>query len=353
VADRSGIIQRLEDKVAAALRDHNLTAAAGGTPVAQSAMAEYNRLVQDASFPTGIKYLALHSVAVKQGFYVDKRDQQEMLGTVAQEMGNLSPTEVLAGIQRLKSNYPVIYQCDAVALDRKESSIVELMTRLPIEQQDRAVAEAKNVQLEARPITSGASEAIEPVKSAVVNTVSYQVTTEVLQETPPVYNSVQNPVSSFHSTQSPTQINNSNQISSKNALIIGGGIVAGAMIFSMAFLSSRNSQQPQVNSPIEKDNVVISSSPIPKTEVSNADKKLPQAIVSTKQLYAVDNVASNDVLWIHSGPGVKTANIGSIPYDGQSIEALGEGVIVKTSLWLPVKYQSFNGWVNSKFLRRQ
>jgi hypothetical protein len=54
VVDRSGIIQKLEDKVAAALRDHNLTAAAGGTPAAQSAMAEYNRLVQDAS--SSIKY---------------------------------------------------------------------------------------------------------------------------------------------------------------------------------------------------------------------------------------------------------------------------------------------------------
>jgi hypothetical protein len=162
VADRSGIIKKLEDKVTAALRDHNLTAAAGGTPVAQSAMAEYDRLVKDTSYPVGIRYLALHSVAMKQGFYVDKRDQQEMLGTVSQEMGNMSPTEVLAGIKYLKSNYPAIYQCDAVALDRKESSIVELMTRLPMDQQDRAVAEAKNVQLEARPIQPEARENLVP-----------------------------------------------------------------------------------------------------------------------------------------------------------------------------------------------
>jgi hypothetical protein len=162
VVDRSGIIQKLEDKVAAALRDHNLTAAAVGTPAAQSAMAEYNRLLQDMGSSIGIKYLALHSVAVKQGFYVDKRDQQEMLGTVAQEMSNLSPAEVLAGIKYLKSNYPAIYQCDVAALDRKESSIVEFMARLPIDQQDQAVAKAKNVQLNARPITLGVSEAIQP-----------------------------------------------------------------------------------------------------------------------------------------------------------------------------------------------
>ncbi len=156
--DRSSVVQKLEDKVAAALRDHNLTAAAGGAPAAQSAMAEYNRLVQDASSTIGIKYLALHSLAVKQGFYVDKRDQQEMLGTVSQEMGNMSPIEVLAGIQHLKSNYPVIYQCDAVALDRKESSIVEFMARLPIDQQDQAVVKAKNVQLNARLIQPEARE---------------------------------------------------------------------------------------------------------------------------------------------------------------------------------------------------
>jgi ARC6-like, IMS domain len=162
VADRSGIVQKLEDKVAAALRDHNLTAAAGGTPAAQSAMAEYDRLAQDPGSSIGIRYLALHSVAMKQGFYIDKRDQQEMLGTVSQEMGNMSPTEVLAGIKHLKSNYPAIYQCDAVAIDRKESSIVEFMARLPIDQQDQAVVKAQNVQLNARPITSGASEAIQP-----------------------------------------------------------------------------------------------------------------------------------------------------------------------------------------------
>jgi uncharacterized protein involved in exopolysaccharide biosynthesis len=51
-----GIIQKLEDKVAAALRDHNLTAAAGGTPAAQSAMAEYNRLLQDARSSSSIKF---------------------------------------------------------------------------------------------------------------------------------------------------------------------------------------------------------------------------------------------------------------------------------------------------------
>jgi ARC6-like, IMS domain len=158
VADRSGIVQKLEDKVAAALRDHNLTAAAGGTPAAQSAMAEYDRLVKDANSSIGIRYLALHSVAMKQGFYIDKRDQQEMLGTVSQEMGNMSPTEVLAGIKYLKSNYPAIYQCDAVALDRKESSIVEFMARLPIDQQDQAVAKAQNVQLNARPIQPEARE---------------------------------------------------------------------------------------------------------------------------------------------------------------------------------------------------
>jgi ARC6-like, IMS domain len=244
VVDRSGIIQKLEDKVAAALRDHNLTAAAGGTPAAQSAMAEYNRLVQDASSSVGIRYLALHSVAVKQGFYVDKRDQQEMLGTVSQEMGNLSPGEVLAGIQQLKSNYPAIYQCDAVALDRMESNAVEFMTRLPMDQQDRAVAEAKNVQLNARPIE------LAPVEIPVVAPPTFAPPLQV-QPLPvlpvpdpapvtPAY--IPQPAQTYipQQTQLPAQ-NNSN----RNALIIGGGMIAGAILFSTILLSQQ--PKPSVN----------------------------------------------------------------------------------------------------------
>jgi hypothetical protein len=244
VVDRSGIIQKLEDKVAAALRDHNLTAAAGGTPAAQSAMAEYNRLVQDASSSVGIRYLALHSVAVKQGFYVDKRDQQEMLGTVSQEMGNLSPGEVLAGIQQLKSNYPAIYQCDAVALDRMESNAVEFMTRLPMDQQDRAVAEAKNVQLNARPIE------LAPVEIPVVAPPTFAPPLQV-QPLPvlpvpdpapvtPAY--IPQPAQTYipQQTQLPAQ-NNSN----RNALIIGGGMIAGAILFSTILLSQQ--PKPSIN----------------------------------------------------------------------------------------------------------
>jgi hypothetical protein len=41
----------------------------------------------------------------------------------------MSPPEVLADIQLLKSNYPVIYQCNAETIDRMESKAVEFMTR--------------------------------------------------------------------------------------------------------------------------------------------------------------------------------------------------------------------------------
>jgi TIR domain len=64
---RSGIVQKLENTKA--IHD----------PENHSATAEYIRLVKDGRVSIGIRYLALHSVAVKQGFYVDKRDQQEML----------------------------------------------------------------------------------------------------------------------------------------------------------------------------------------------------------------------------------------------------------------------------------
>jgi hypothetical protein len=234
VADRSGIVQKLEDKVAAALRDHNLTAAAVGTPAAQSAMAEYDRLVKDAGSPVGIRYLALHSVAMKQGFYVDKRDQQEMLGTVSQEMGNMSPTKVLAGIKYLKSNYPAIYQCDAVALDRKESSIVELMTRLPMDQQDRAVAEAKNVQLEARPIDPAPLE----MPLAASQTFASSPQAQPLPVLPVPEPAPVTPAYMAQPRHLPVQ-NNSN----KSALIIGGGMVAGAIIFSAMLISSSQSNK--------------------------------------------------------------------------------------------------------------
>jgi ARC6-like, IMS domain len=249
VADRSGIVQKLEDKVAAALRDHNLTAAAGGTPAAQSAMAEYDRLVQDPGSSIGIRYLALHSVAMKQGFYIDKRDQQEMLGTVSQEMGNMSPTEVLAGIKYLKSNYPAIYQCDAVALDRKESSIVELMTRLPMDQQDRAVAEAKNVQLEARPIDLAPVEipvvALQPFISPPqpIEPVPIPITQAYTPQSTQTY--TPQPAQTYipQQTQLPVQ-NNSN----KGALIIGGGMIAGAILFSTILLSQQLKPSSDVNS---------------------------------------------------------------------------------------------------------
>jgi ARC6-like, IMS domain len=261
VVDRSGIIQKLEDKVAAALRDHNLTAAAGGTPAAQSAMAEYNRLVQDASSSIGIRYLALHSVAVKQGFYVDKRDQQEMLGTVAQEMGNLSPGEVLAGIQKLKSNYPAIYQCDAVALDRMESNAVEFMTRLPMDQQDRAVAEAKNTQLNARPID------LAPIEIPVVAPQPFIPPPQQVESIPIPVTEAYTPQSTQTYTPQPAQTyipqqtqlpaqNNSN----KSAVIIGGGMIAAAILFSTILLS----QQP-------KPSVDTSNANAPATETRPAD----------------------------------------------------------------------------------
>jgi hypothetical protein len=274
VADRSGIVQKLEDKVAAALRDHNLTAAAGGTPAAQSAMAEYDRLVQDPGSSIGIRYLALHSVAMKQGFYVDKRDQQEMLGTVSQEMGNMSPTEVLAGIKYLKSNYPAIYQCDAVALDRKESSIVELMTRLPMNQQDRAVAEAKNVQLEARPIEPAPVE----VPLAVSQTFASPPQAQPLPVLPvpdlapvtPAYAPQIAQTYILQKTQLPVQNNN------KVALIIGAGMVTGAIIISHGLISSQNSKTFISAS---DNSVTISKSPdkISQEEAKNLIERWMQA----------------------------------------------------------------------------
>jgi hypothetical protein len=273
VADRPGIVQKLEDNLAAALRDYNLHALAGGVPVEQSALAEYDRLVKDARVSIGIRYLALHSVAVKQGFYIDKRDQQEMLGTVAQEMGKMSPTEVLQGIQHLKSNYLAIYQSDAAALDRYESHAVEFMTRLPIDQQDKAVAEAKNVQLNARPITSGASEVIDPapVKIPVVAPEPF---------IPPAQSSA-HAITQSHIPQSsqPTQLPIQNN--SKGALIIGSGMIAGAIIFSTAIMSSKSNQtSTSISNSTQQPNVTTK---VPNKIQQDEAKKIIERWIQAKQ----------------------------------------------------------------------
>jgi ARC6-like, IMS domain len=227
------IIKKLEDKIGAAISDCNLSALAGGNKQEQSAMLEYVKLVQDIDFPIGVRYLALYCVANKNDFYTEVRDQQEMLGTVSQEMGDLLPGEVVMGIQSLKVDYPAIYQLDSAAIDRYESHAVEFMTRLPGDLQERKVADGKNISLKPRPIETIPIPVIPP--QATVSPVQ-EIKAPSIPSIPPT------PAEAYRPQQSkfpPVTNNNSNN---KGALIIGGGMVAGAIIFSAALISSKSNQ---------------------------------------------------------------------------------------------------------------
>jgi hypothetical protein len=55
MVDRSGIVQKLEDRAEAVLRDRHLLAQVpGGNGAGQSAVAEYTQLSQDSNFLLGI-----------------------------------------------------------------------------------------------------------------------------------------------------------------------------------------------------------------------------------------------------------------------------------------------------------
>jgi hypothetical protein len=239
MADSPRIVQKLEDILATALRDYNLHALAGGITTGEYTIGEYNRLAEDGSAAIGIRYLALHSVAMKHGLYTDKRDQQEMLGTVSQGLGNMSPKEVLQGIQYLKSNYPAIYQSDAVGLDRIELNAVEFITRLPMAQQDKVVLDAKNVQLTSRPIEP------EPIKIPIT---APQPETPVTQaHTTQNYSPQLTQIYSAEETLLPAQ-----NTSNKSILIIGGSIIAFSIFFSTILLSRQlkpSTNASNVNTP--------------------------------------------------------------------------------------------------------
>ena len=61
--------------------------------------------------------------------------------------------------------------------------------------------------------------------------------------------------------------------------------------------------------------------------------------------YAVRGVASNDVLWIRSGPSTRFRKIGSIPHNGRGVRMFGcEG------RWCQVRYRGVTGWSHGRHL---
>ena len=239
------IIKKLEDKATEMLRDRQLTAQAsvnedGANSPDRSALAGYASLVKDSNVPVGIRYLALHAIAGKHEFYEDPRDQPQMLGTVAEAMGNLQPGAVVKSIQYIKTEYPSIYQLEQGIFDRYEAHAVGFMTRLPADQQDKTVAEGKDTQLNPIPVVIAPPPVSPPPPPILPTPIPPQTPEESRYE--PAISQVYQPTTSTAFQPNPAP----NQNSNKGALVIGA-MISGAIIFS-ALQLSRQTQQTAPNS---------------------------------------------------------------------------------------------------------
>ena len=61
--------------------------------------------------------------------------------------------------------------------------------------------------------------------------------------------------------------------------------------------------------------------------------------------FRVAGVASNDVLWIRSGPGARYRKVGSIPFNGTGVRNLGCG-----RRWCRVRYRGVTGYAAQRYL---
>jgi hypothetical protein len=235
VGDRPEILAKLEDKVQELLRDHRMTTETTGINESdQSPLTGYENISKNPNISMGVRYLALHCVANKQGLYHDSHDQPQMLGVMSQEMGKVPLAIAVQDIQQLKTYYPSVYNLDRPFFDRAEANALALMTRLTIDQQDKTVAEAKGVPLQPLPISA-------PVPQTPPTP---QPAPEAPKEPDPA-----SAVSQIHNGSSPTATaipvaNQSlNQSNNKAILIIGGGAITGAIIFSTFMLAKQPNKQ--------------------------------------------------------------------------------------------------------------
>jgi hypothetical protein len=96
------------------------------------------------------------------------------------------------------------------------------------------------------------------------------------------------------------------------------------------------------------DTVPVPPTPPPPTVTDPAPPIGPSLGV-----FAVVDVASDDVLNVRARPGVVHSIVGTIPYYGLDVEVHAGGQEVSGSWWVPVQYQGVSGWVNSRYLARQ
>ena len=252
MSDRPEIIKKLEDKSAEMLRDRQLIAQAankdGVNNSDKSALAEYESLTKDANIPTGIRYLALHCVADKNGFYHDPRDKSQMIGTVSQAMGGLVPGDVVGAIQYLKTQYPAIYHLNEPFFDRYEAHAIGFMTRLPVEQQNKTVEQSRDTQLNPIPINTDRLPNPPLSHPVAPRNIPISLPDEIDRYEPTMSKVFYDSVPAPTPTSVPQKQNNSN----KGAFIIGGGIVLAALIFKM-LPAQQNTQQAQQPTPIDRN----------------------------------------------------------------------------------------------------
>ena len=61
--------------------------------------------------------------------------------------------------------------------------------------------------------------------------------------------------------------------------------------------------------------------------------------------FRVAGVATNDVLWIRSGPSSRFRKVGSIPFNGRGVRNMG-----CERRWCRVEYRGVTGWAHGRYL---
>jgi uncharacterized protein YraI len=66
--------------------------------------------------------------------------------------------------------------------------------------------------------------------------------------------------------------------------------------------------------------------------------------------YRIVKVLLSDILWIRSGPNVRSQRVGAIPPNSTEIEIIGPEKQVRETRWVPIKYKNIEGWVSRSYL---
>ena len=94
--------------------------------------------------------------------------------------------------------------------------------------------------------------------------------------------------------------------------------------------------------------------PLPSSPVPSATP-LPATTATTappigEDGYEVAFVAADDELNVRSGPGVDNSISGTLAPDAQNVTLTGASAEVEGSLWVEIRHNGTQGWVNSRFL---